>query len=92
VLRHNTTEKAMQATVPQGLEGVLKIDPDIMHGALCFAGTRIPLAVFLDNLKEGMSVDEFLSDYTSITRCQAQAVLDWEDKSLRQAAGLEFAR
>lgn len=82
----------MQATVPRGLEGVLRIDPEIMHGALCFAGTRIPLTVFLDNLKEGMSVDEFLSDYTSVTREQAQAVLAWEDKTLRQAAGLELAR
>ena len=38
--------------VPRGLEHVLKIDPQIMHGALCFAGTRVPLTVFLDNLKE----------------------------------------
>ena len=76
-------------TVPRGLEHVLMINPEIMHGSLCFSGTRIPLTVFLDNLKEGMSVDEFLSDYSTITREQVTTVLDWEDKAIRQAAGLQ---
>jgi len=78
-------------TIPQGLEDVLKIHPEIMHGAVCFAGTRIPLTVFLDNLKEGMTVAEFLSDYSTISKEQVDAVLDWEDKAIRQAAGLKLA-
>jgi uncharacterized protein (DUF433 family) len=78
-------------TVPKGLEGVLKIDPNIMHGALCFSGTRIPLTVFLDNLKEGMGVDEFLSIYPTIKREQADAVLEWENSAIRMAAGLQLA-
>ena len=65
-------------TVPRGLEPVLMINPEIMHGSLCFAGTRIPLTVFLDNLKEGMSVDEFLADYSTITRELVTAVLAWD--------------
>jgi uncharacterized protein (DUF433 family) len=77
--------------VPEGLEGILKIDPEVMHGAVCFAGTRIPLAVFLDNLKEGMTVDEFLEDYSSVTRLQAEAVLAWQDRAIRKAAGLLLA-
>ena len=62
-----------------------------MHGSLCFSGTRIPLTVFLDNLKEGMTVEEFLADYSTITKEQATAVLDWEDKAIRLAAGLQVA-
>ena len=76
-------------TVPSGLEHVLKIDPRIMHGALCFSGTRIPLTVFLDNLSEGMGVDQFLEIYPTIRREQANAVLDWENRAIRQAAGLQ---
>lgn len=75
-------------TVPKGLERVLKIDPEIMHGDLCFAGTRVPLTIFLDNLKEGVGMDEFLRNYPSITRDQVEAVLDWESDAIRQAAGL----
>lgn len=75
--------------VPAGLEQVLKIDPEIMHGALCFTGTRIPLTVFLDNLKEGMGIDEFLSVYPTISRKQVEAVLEWENSAIREAAGLQ---
>jgi len=77
-------------TVPKGLESVLKIDPQIMHGALCFAGTRVPLTVFLDNLKEGVGLPDFLRNYPSITREQAEAVLEWENTAIRQAAGLQL--
>jgi uncharacterized protein (DUF433 family) len=78
-------------TVPKGLGTVLKIDPEIMHGKLCFAGTRVPLTIFLDNLTDGMGVDEFLINYPSIKRDQAQAVLEWEDTAIRRAAGLQLA-
>lgn len=77
-------------TVPKGLEDVLKIDPEIMHGALCFAGTRVPLTVFLDNLKEGVGLAEFLANYPSVERQQAEAVLDWENRAIREAAGLRL--
>lgn len=78
-------------TVPKGLEAVLKIDPEIMHGALCFTETRVPLTVFLDNLKEGVGLTEFLANYPSVKREQAEAVLDWESNAIRQAAGLQLA-
>lgn len=79
------------ATVPKGLEQVLKIDPEIMHGKLCFAGTRVPVTIFLDNLAEGMGVDEFIAHYPTVTRDQAQAVLEWENQALRDAAGLKLS-
>ena len=78
-------------TIPKGLEGVLRIDPEIMHGALCFAGTRVPLTIFLDNLQEGVGLKEFLANYPSVEKEQAEAVLDWENNAIRQAAGLQFA-
>ena len=78
-------------TIPKGLEHVLKIDPQIMHGDLCFAGTRVPLTIFLDNIGEGMSLEDFCRNYPTITREQIQAVLNWENNALRQAAGIQLA-
>jgi len=75
----------MQMTVPKGLESVLKIDPEIMHGKLCFASTRIPLTIFLANLKDGMGIDEFLVNYPTISREQAVSVLAWENTAIQQA-------
>jgi uncharacterized protein (DUF433 family) len=76
-------------TIPKDLEGVLSIDPEVMHGKLCFKGTRVPLAVLLDNLEEGMGLNEFVEEYPSVTREQASTVISWEQQQLRQAVGLE---
>ena len=78
-------------TVPKGLEDVLKVDPEIMHGKVCFAGTRVLLTIFLDNLEDGMGVDEFFINYPSVTKEQARAVLKWQNCAIREAAGLRLA-
>lgn len=77
-------------TIPRGLEHVLKIDPRIMHGALCFAGTRVPLTIFLDNMAGGMSLEDFSRNYPTISREQIKAVIEWEKAAIRQATGLHL--
>ena len=78
-------------TVPIGLEGVLSFDPEIMYGDLCFTGTRVPLTVLLDNLTEGMGIDEFVHHYPTLPRASVEAVLEWKHNKIRQAAGMLFA-
>ena len=41
-------------------------DPNIMHGAVCFRGTRIPVSVVLDNLAGGETPETILQDYPSL--------------------------
>ena len=77
----------MAATIPPGLEDVLSIDPEIMHGALCFKGRRLMLTVLLDNLVEGMSVDEFVEEYEA-DRTQVMAVVGWQAREARRAASI----
>ncbi len=79
-------------TIPPGPAGVLSINANVMHGDLCFKGTRVPLTVLLDNLVQGMSVDEFAEEYPSVSREQVMAVIAWQQIETRQAAGLEFVR
>ncbi len=79
-------------TIPQELEDILSINPKVMHGKLCFAGTRVPLTVLLDNLDEGMGLDEFVQEYPSVTRDQARAVIQWEQQQTRKDIGLEVAQ
>ena len=31
----------------------ISADPQVMHGAVCLRGTRVPLSVILDNLAAG---------------------------------------
>lgn len=77
-------------TIPKELEKVLSINPNVMHGKPCFTGTRVPLTVLLDNLEEGMGLDEFVQEYPSVTREQAGAVIKWEQWQIRQSVGLEL--
>ena len=40
---------------------------DICHGQACIAGTRIPVSVILDNLAAGLTVEEIIKSYPSLT-------------------------
>jgi uncharacterized protein (DUF433 family) len=42
-------------------------DPEVCGGATCIKGTRIPVSVVLDNLAAGLSADELIKDYPSLT-------------------------
>jgi uncharacterized protein (DUF433 family) len=55
---------------------VIQIDPDILGGTPCFAGTRVPVKSLYDHLKLGYSIDEFLQDFPTVERWQIQLLLD----------------
>jgi uncharacterized protein (DUF433 family) len=57
-------------------ESVVKIDPEIMSGAPCFAGTRVPIQNLIDYLEGGDSIDEFLEDFPSVSRQQVISFLE----------------
>lgn len=44
------------------------VDPEICHGKPTFKGTRVFVADVLDQVAEGMSWDEILSDWNGISR------------------------
>ena len=41
-------------------------DAQIMHGAVCFRGTRVPVSVVLDNLAAGTTTARILENYPSL--------------------------
>jgi uncharacterized protein (DUF433 family) len=51
-------------------------DPEIMSGALCFAGTRVPVQTLFDYLEGRSSLEDFLEDFPSVPRERAVAVLE----------------
>ena len=54
---------------------VININPDILGGTPVFDGTRVPIESLFDHLEAGVSLDEFLDDFPSVTREQAADVL-----------------
>ena len=55
---------------------VVLIDPDILSGTPCFAGTRVPVRTLLDYLKAGDRITDFLEDFPTVTHEQIDAVID----------------
>ena len=51
-------------------------DPEIMSGAPCFKGTRVPVQNLFDYLEGNSSLEGFLEDFPSVSREAAIAVLE----------------
>ncbi|MGY2132618.1 DUF433 domain-containing protein [Hymenobacter sp. HD11105] len=62
------------------LKDLITIDSDILGGQSVFKGTRVPIETLFDHLKAGISLEEFLDDFTTVTREQAIATLEIASK------------
>jgi uncharacterized protein (DUF433 family) len=68
----------------QSMQEAITRDPEVMHGAPVFRGTRVPVQTLFDYLENGDSLDEFLEGFPTISRELAIQVLE-ECKELRLA-------
>jgi uncharacterized protein (DUF433 family) len=57
-------------------EQIVSRDPEVVSGALVFAGTRVPVEILIDYLKAGDTLDRFLEGFPTVSREQAEAFLD----------------
>jgi uncharacterized protein (DUF433 family) len=55
---------------------LLTQDPEIMSGALCFTGTRVPVKNLFDYLEGSSTLEDFLEDFPTVSRERAVAVLE----------------
>jgi uncharacterized protein (DUF433 family) len=53
----------------------IKVDPAVCHGQPCIKGTRILVAVLLDNLAVGVTTEEMLRSYPPLEVEDLQAAL-----------------
>ena len=50
--------------------------PNIRGGIACFTGTRASVSRLLGYLRDGHTIDDFLNDFPTVTREQAQRALE----------------
>jgi len=53
----------------------ITVDPAVCHGQACIKGTRVMVAVVLDNLAAGLGMDEILNSYPSLKPDDVQAAM-----------------
>ncbi len=64
------------------IKDVITIDPETLGGQPVFKGTRVPVESLFDHLEEGISVDEFLADFDTVSKEQVFAVIEIAGKLL----------
>ena len=62
----------------------ISVDPQVCHGKACIRGTRVMVSVVLDNLAAGLSVDEVLRSYPSLTREAVKAAIAYAAELTRE--------
>ncbi len=64
------------------MNAIVTINPKVMHGVPCFAGTRVVVQSLFDHLEAGYTVDGFLEQFPTVSREQVIQLLE----QLRQQA------
>ena len=60
----------------------ITINPNILGGTPVFQGTRVPVESLFDHLERGISIDEFLEDFPTVSKAQATEVLEIAERLL----------
>ena len=66
----------MNATVASRSGSLVNIDPEILSGTPVFRGTRVPVRTLWDHLISGETLDDFLEGFPSVSRQQAEVVMN----------------
>jgi len=55
-------------------------NPEILHDKPCIKGTRIPVYMIVSLVGEGVSIDELIKDYPSLTPEDIKAAVKYASK------------
>jgi uncharacterized protein (DUF433 family) len=59
-------------------------DPNVCHGKACIKGTRVMVSVILDNLAAGLTTDEIVASYPSLTPDDVRAAIAYAAEIARE--------
>ena len=64
------------------LEQVVSVNPQVLGGTPCFAGTRVPIQALLDHLEGDATIEDFLQGFPSVSRSQVIRFLELAKEQL----------
>ncbi|MDQ3658041.1 MAG: DUF433 domain-containing protein [Actinomycetota bacterium] len=73
-------------------ERIVSRDPEVVSGALVFAGTRVPVKNLIDYIEAGHSLDRFLDGFPTVERKQAVAFLRMTPEAIEDFASARAVR
>lgn len=70
--------------MPEEWRQRISVNKDICHGKACIDGTRISVAVIVDNIAAGQTVEQILENYPSLEKEDIQAALHYAAELTRE--------
>lgn len=68
---------------------IISINQAVLSGTPVFKGTRVPIETLFCHLEQGISLDEFLDDFPSVSKEQAVMVLELANKLINSNTNLD---
>lgn len=62
----------------------LSSDPEVCHGKVCIRGTRIFVSVILDNLADGLTAEQIVADYPTLSIEDVHAAISYAAELARE--------
>ena len=62
----------------------ITVNPEVCHGKVCIKGTRVMVSVILDNLAAGVTSEQILESYPSLTSEDVQAAIAYAAELTRE--------
>ena len=62
------------------IKDIFSVDSETLGGQTVFKGTRVPVETLFLHLEKGVSLNEFLEDFPSVSKVQAVALLELAEK------------
>jgi uncharacterized protein (DUF433 family) len=70
-------------------QGRISVDPERHHGEPCITGTRIPVAIVVGSVADGMTAEEVIVQYPQLVVEDVQAALAYAAVSLETVTASE---
>jgi uncharacterized protein (DUF433 family) len=64
------------------IRDLITINPEILSGTPVFKGTRVPIQSLFWHLENGVTIDDFLEDFPSVSRQQVVELLEISNKMM----------
>jgi len=61
------------------LSEIITIDKEIQNGTPVFRGTRVPVQTLFWHIESGVTIDEFIEDFPSVSKQQAINLLEFSN-------------
>ena len=75
VIAHDKLDSVQVIQENELASSSITLDPEILGGTPVFRGTRVPVDALLNNLEAGVSIDEFLENFPTVSREQVLEII-----------------